>query len=88
LFKVRTLIRLVGQGHLQFRGGLRRGDELQEFFSVFMEMVASLRARREGQLQSVESALEALKVDARSKEALETLENMRRDLVTSLNRTL
>lgn len=88
LFKVRTLIRLVGQGHLQFRGGLRRGDELQEFFAVFMDMVATLRARQEGQLHSVQSALEAMKVDARSKEALETLENMRRDLVTSLNRTL
>ena len=46
IYKMKGLLKRVGEGSLRVDSRLRRGDELQDFFDAFIEMVSSLRANR------------------------------------------
>jgi methyl-accepting chemotaxis protein len=46
IYKIKRLLRQLGDGKLVYEGRLRRGDELQDFWAVFAEAVDKLRARR------------------------------------------
>ncbi len=56
-YKLKLLLRDVAGGSLNTRGGLRKGDELQDVGLAFKEMVVALRARREDELAQLERAL-------------------------------
>jgi nitrogen fixation/metabolism regulation signal transduction histidine kinase len=58
--KMKGLLRKVGTGDLHVDARLRKGDELQDFFEAFTEMVASLRAFEGEQLGQIENALGAM----------------------------
>jgi hypothetical protein len=58
--KMKRLLRKVGTGDLHVDARLRKGDELQDFFEAFTEMVASLRAFEAEQLGQIETALGAM----------------------------
>jgi nitrogen fixation/metabolism regulation signal transduction histidine kinase len=60
VYKMKRLLKQVGTGDLHVEARLRKGDELQDFFETFTEMVASLRAFEAEQLVQLESALAAL----------------------------
>jgi methyl-accepting chemotaxis protein len=60
VFKMKKLLKRVGEGHLQFDGRLRKGDELVDFFDAFTSMVSGLREMEAHQLADVEAALDAL----------------------------
>jgi methyl-accepting chemotaxis protein len=60
VFKMKKLLKRVGEGHLQFDGRLRKGDELVDFFDSFTQMVSGLREMEANQLAEVESAIQAL----------------------------
>jgi nitrogen fixation/metabolism regulation signal transduction histidine kinase len=60
VFKMKKLLKRVGEGHLQLDGRLRKGDELVDFFDSFTQMVSGLRELEENQLAEVESAIQAL----------------------------
>ncbi len=58
VFKMKLLLRQVGSGKLNFEtGGLRKGDELQDFFEEFQDMVEKLKARQAQEVAALERAL-------------------------------
>jgi nitrogen fixation/metabolism regulation signal transduction histidine kinase len=63
IFKMKRLLRQVGEGKLVVREKLRKGDELQHFFEAFESMVNDLRARQSAEITKVDTILERL-VDA------------------------
>jgi hypothetical protein len=63
IFKMKRLIRQIGEGKLVLREKLRKGDELQHFFEAFELMVNDLRARQTAEISKVDKILERL-VDA------------------------
>src|SRR5579872_6810513 len=60
VFKMKRLLKMVGDGRLHIAESLRKGDELQSFFDTFTAMVASLREREKVKLEAVDKALQAL----------------------------
>ena len=60
VFKMKKLLKRVGEGHLLFDAKLRKGDELVDFFDAFTQMVSGLREMETNQLADVESAIQAL----------------------------
>jgi len=84
IFKMKRMIRDVGEGRLRIPGKLRKGDELVHFFDAFDVMVRSLRARQENEIAMLESAIAQLdgKADAA---ALKPLLDLKREMQDSLN---
>lgn len=64
IYKMKRLLRQVGEGDLHVEAHLRRGDELQDFFDVFTQMVDNLRSFESQQLVEVEAAVAALEKGA------------------------
>jgi len=60
VYKMKRLLAQVGKGSLRVDARLRKGDELQDFFDAFTQMVSSLRSFEQGQLTDLEAALAAL----------------------------
>jgi methyl-accepting chemotaxis protein len=60
IFKMKRHLRDVAAGNLDIPWGLRKGDELVEFFEVLREMIQALRAQRSDQVAQVDEALAAL----------------------------
>jgi nitrogen fixation/metabolism regulation signal transduction histidine kinase len=60
IFKMKRLLRQIGEGKLVVRERLRKGDELQHFFEVFEAMVAELRKRQEAEIAKVDRILDKL----------------------------
>ena len=71
IFKMKRLLREVGEGKLEIQGRLRKGDELHEFFEVFATMVEKLRTRQESEIETLDGAI-ALATKANADEALVT----------------
>jgi methyl-accepting chemotaxis protein len=74
--KMKGLLRKVGTGDLHVDARLRKGDELQDFFEAFTQMVASLRAFEGEQLGQIENALGAME-RGQSPEAIVALRRVR-----------
>jgi methyl-accepting chemotaxis protein len=84
LFKVRRHFREVGNGDLTRPSGLRKGDELVEFFTTFQDTVSKLRARAEEDLRDLNEAMAALgsEADAQQLAGLRRLrDRLRKSLV-------
>ncbi|XXT23475.1 HAMP domain-containing protein [Sorangium sp. So ce429] len=64
IFKMKRLLRQVGEGKLVVRERLRKGDELQHFFEAFEKMVEDLRARQQSKIAKMDAVLEKLESDA------------------------
>jgi nitrogen fixation/metabolism regulation signal transduction histidine kinase len=60
VFKMKRLLGQVGKGNLRVEARLRKGDELQDFFDAFAQMVANLRKFEQRQLDDVEKAMAAV----------------------------
>jgi methyl-accepting chemotaxis protein len=60
IYKMKRLLKQVGDGHLHVDARLRRGDELTDFFDTFTQMVQGLRQMECKQLEDVEAAIKAL----------------------------
>ena len=57
IYKMKMLLRQVGDGKLVFHGSLRKGDELRDFFDAFATMVDKLRARQQKEVDQLDAAL-------------------------------
>lgn len=84
IFKMKRHLREVADGSLKVPWGLRKGDELVEFFDTFRDMIVALRGQREQQLADLETALQQLtgKVDDVD---LAALRRLREDLKVGLD---
>jgi nitrogen fixation/metabolism regulation signal transduction histidine kinase len=60
IFKMKRLLRQVGEGKLVLRERLRKGDELQHFFETFEKMVEALRQHQKGEIAKVDAILAKL----------------------------
>jgi nitrogen fixation/metabolism regulation signal transduction histidine kinase len=60
VFKMKKMLRQVGEGNLHVEARLRKGDELQDFFDAFTQMLAGLRKFERKQLDELEAAMGAL----------------------------
>ncbi len=81
IFKMKQLLRQAGEGQLNFSHRLRKGDELKEFFEVFLEMVAKMRSRQAREVELLESILSQLdgnNADGAKQRVTALLEEMRK----------
>lgn len=53
-YRMKRLFEHVGQGHLEVTTGIRKGDELQELYRSFAQMVESLREQRTQDIERLE----------------------------------
>ena len=83
IFKMRSNLRAVAEGHLRVPTPLRKGDELVDFFEAYRTMVISLRERQEGEIAKLTKALTLLEPKAESGE-LESLYSLLRDMEEAL----
>jgi hypothetical protein len=66
IFKMKRLLREVGEGKLVVKERLRKGDELHHFFETFEKMVEDLRQKQKDEIAQVDSILEELDKQAKS----------------------
>lgn len=83
IFKMKRHLHEVAQGELEVPRGLRKGDELVDFFEAFRDMVFSLRREREAQIELLKTAIVKLEA-GESSGAEEVIKNLANDLETSL----
>jgi nitrogen fixation/metabolism regulation signal transduction histidine kinase len=76
IYKMKRLLKQVGQGNLKVDARLRKGDELQDFFDAFTHMVSGLREMERKQLVDVDEAIDAVEHDKKS-EATASLARVR-----------
>jgi signal transduction histidine kinase len=60
VYKMKRLLKQVGRGNLRVEARLRKGDELQDFFDAFTQMVSGLRDLEKEQLDELDRAVDAL----------------------------
>jgi nitrogen fixation/metabolism regulation signal transduction histidine kinase len=83
IYKMKRLLKKVGQGSLRVEARLRKGDELKDFFDAFTQMVAGLRDMEKRQLDEVDKAIDA--VDRGAKEdAKKSLDRVRDEMRSAL----
>jgi hypothetical protein len=85
VFKMKKLLKQVGDGHLHVDARLRRGDELVDFFETFTNMVEGLRQMETRQLADVEAAIKALEGGSKD-DASAALGRVRSAMTTALER--
>jgi nitrogen fixation/metabolism regulation signal transduction histidine kinase len=57
-YKLKMLIRRVGDGHIKVEGGLRKHDELHDVFDSFQRMVNNMRTERQRDIGELDTAIE------------------------------
>jgi nitrogen fixation/metabolism regulation signal transduction histidine kinase len=82
-YKLKMLLRKVGDGHVKVQGGLRKHDELHDVFEAFQHMVDNLRAARQRDIDEIDAAMQ-LATRSGSHELIETLGATRDRLKKSL----
>ena len=85
IYKMKMLLRQVGDGKLNFYGKLRKGDELQDFFEVFAQMVEKLKDRQRREVTDLESAMDAAKASGASDDAIEKIQRVRDEMKAALD---
>lgn len=83
-YRMRRLFRHVGEGKLEVSTGIRKGDELQELYQSFAEMVESLRDQRSGEIEQLEATLQKMDAAGMHSPHLDEL----RELVERIKKTV
>jgi nitrogen fixation/metabolism regulation signal transduction histidine kinase len=68
VFKMKRMFRQVGDGKLALHERLRRGDEMQDFFETFDQMLGRLRERQESEIKHIDEAIAKLEAEPSSRE--------------------
>lgn len=84
IFKMKRLLKQVGDGNLAVETKLRKGDELQSFFETFASMVESLRARQRKEIEELDGAMEVARAAGASAESVARVARVRDDLKRGL----
>jgi nitrogen fixation/metabolism regulation signal transduction histidine kinase len=85
IYKMKLLLKQVGDGKLNFKGGLRKGDELQDFFECFAAMVEKLKDRQKGEVAELTAAMEAASASGASEEAIAKIGRVRDQMKAALD---
>lgn len=86
IYKMKLLLGQVGGGKLNFKGGLRKGDELQDFFVAFASMVEKLKDRQAREVEELEAAMEAAKRSGASDEAIAKIAHVHDEMKAALEK--
>lgn len=86
IYKMKMLLRQVGDGKLNFYGKLRKGDELQDFFEVFQAMVDKLKARQAAEVQELTEAMEEARKTGASEDAITKIAHVRDEMAAALEK--
>jgi methyl-accepting chemotaxis protein len=84
IFKMKRLLRQVGEGKLTIEGRLRKGDELHDFFETFETMVKKLRERQSREVEELEKAIEIAKKSGASAESVAKVSTVRDEMKRAL----
>jgi HAMP domain-containing protein len=84
IFKMRRLLKEVGDGRLVIDTRVRRGDELQDFFGAFTAMVDSLRARHEKMIGQLDRAITLATDAGATGESLKSVVDLREEMKAQL----
>lgn len=85
IFKMKRLLKEVGDGKLVVPGRLRKGDELVDFFDVFATMVEKLRVRQEKEIEILDTAIAQAKSSNAGANVVEKLEALRHHMQSDLD---
>jgi nitrogen fixation/metabolism regulation signal transduction histidine kinase len=85
IYKMKFLLRQVADGKLKVQARLRKGDELQDFFDVFANMVDRLRERQMKEVEELDVALESVKAAGASEASLDKLVHVRDEMKRALD---
>ena len=80
IFKMKRLLREVGEGKLILKERLRKGDELQHFFETFEQTVNRLRQRQMDEIARVDAILVELEPIAGDSEGVTKLKQLRAEM--------
>ncbi len=86
IYKMKLLLRQVGDGKLNFQGRPRKGDEFQDFFEVFSATVEKLKARQAEEVKELEEAMKSLSGSGASPEALKHIEHVHAEMARALEK--
>jgi len=84
-YKMRLLLAKVAAGHLRVDGSLRKGDELQDVFNAFNDMVNTLRSRQAGEIALLDDALVKAEHGGTPTEVLKTFREIRERMQAELD---
>jgi methyl-accepting chemotaxis protein len=76
-YRIRKLLATVARGHLRVDGHLRKGDELQDVFGAFNDMVTTLRARQAEEIAQLDAALAKASAGGLPEGSLQTFRALR-----------
>jgi nitrogen fixation/metabolism regulation signal transduction histidine kinase len=88
IFKMKRLLRQVGEGKLVVREKLRKGDELQHFFEAFENMVNDLRGRQMAEISKVDKILDRLVAAPMSQKGMREVDEDGVELLKQLRREM
>lgn len=88
IFKMKRLLRQVGEGKLVVREKLRKGDELQHFFETFENMVNDLRRAQTAEISKVDKILERLADSPMSTRGMREVDENGVELLKQLRREM
>ena len=80
IFKMKRLLREVGEGKLILKERLRKGDELQHFFETFEQTVNRLRQRQMDEIARIDAILVELEPVAGESEGVTKLKQLRAEM--------
>lgn len=83
IFKLKRLLRSVGTGKLDIREKLRKGDELEDLFDVFLAMVESLKTAQRAEISKLDAALHEAEA-AGADRAVEKIRELRTEMQAAL----
>lgn len=86
IYKMKLLLRQVGDGKLNFYGSPRKGDELKDLFEVFSATVDKLKARQAAEVDELTEALAEAKATGASESALKKIEHVRDEMRAALEK--
>lgn len=84
VYKLKRLLRLVGSGRFDIHERLRRGDELEDLFTTFLEMCRSLREHQRAELSQLEEAIREVEAAGVSAATLQKLFELRDQMRASI----
>ncbi|MRG93266.1 HAMP domain-containing protein [Polyangium spumosum] len=79
VFKMKRMFSRVGEGHLALHERLRKGDEMQDFFESFDQMLGNLRAQKQREIAQIDEVITRMEADA-SSDGVATLKKLRAEM--------
>jgi signal transduction histidine kinase len=86
IYMMKSLLKQVGEGKLNFNRRPRKGDELQDFFEAFTVMVGDLKKRQENEVEQLTEALEAVKAAGVAEDAVAKIASVRDEMRAALDK--